>query len=99
MNRILLGVIAAAAIAAGASVSAAAAPYVGGGQRGAAFTGSAVGAYIGLFRGNDQVADLNRLAAVQSHGRESGGVGGGVPGANFHHRQVACIRVGQRLQC
>jgi hypothetical protein len=91
MNRLILGVIAVATIAAGAPVSAAAVkapppplPFTWG--------GADVGANVGSV--------LGRLHAIQSYVlRDPGVIGSGVPGYNFQHRQFACIRVGHRLQC
>jgi opacity protein-like surface antigen len=98
MNGLILGVIAVATIAASAPASAAVkappppAPF--------AWGGAYVGANFGGIRVKDQLSDLGRLDAIQSHAlRDSGVIGGGAFGCNFQHRQFACIRVGHRLQC
>jgi hypothetical protein len=102
MNRLILGVIAAATIAAGApaSATAAAVPYVNGGGGGDAVTGSAPGAYLGMVSAKDRITDLDRLDAIETYApRDSAVIGGGVRGHNAQYRQFACIKVGHRLEC
>jgi hypothetical protein len=100
MKRFILGLIAVATIATVAPVSEAAvkalppssAPFTG--------AGADVGANVGGGWIKDRVADLDRLGVIRSYAlRDSGAIGGGVPGSNFQYHQFACIRVGQRLQC
>jgi hypothetical protein len=96
MNRFIFGVIAIATISTGASASEAAVKALP--PPPAPFAGAS--ANVGSVWVKDQIADLDRLDAIQRYSlRDSGSVGSGVLGYNFQYRQFACIKVGHRLTC
>ncbi len=96
MNRFILGLVAVAAIAAGASASTEAAtalPVLTG--------GAAAGPSVRIGSRSDLIADLDRFDAVRSNAalRDSRVITSGVPGYDFRYRQFACIRIGHRIAC
>lgn len=94
MNRFILGMVAASAIAAGASAEAATAlPEL--------TWGAADGAGVRIGSRSDLIADLDRFDAVPSNAalRDSRVITSGLPGYNSRYRQFACIRIGHRIAC
>jgi opacity protein-like surface antigen len=97
MTRLILGLVAAATITAGASAAAVKALPP---PASSSWAGASSGANVAGISPKDQMEDLGRLDAIQSYAvRDTGILGSGMPGYNFQSRQFACIKVGHRLQC